>query len=182
MTLTAIVTAGGAPVTAGTVQFSDGGIALGAPVVVGANGTAQLITSALGVRTHSLWASYTGSADFLDSADTVNQVVERAPTLTTVVASTNPSNPGESVTFTATVVSLGTPVTSGSVHFLQDGGRVAEDVALVGDPPPGLHRRWWQANTKSLLDTLVMTRTRTVPLTSSSRQSSRLPSPGVPTS
>jgi len=55
------------------------------------------------------------------------------PTATTLVSSVNPSLFGQSVTFTATVLSSGNPVTEGSVTFLDDGTPLASAVFLNGN-------------------------------------------------
>ncbi len=47
VTLTALVTANGSPVTDGTVEFNEGGGALGASVALDASGRASLVTSTL---------------------------------------------------------------------------------------------------------------------------------------
>ncbi|WP_143109848.1 Ig-like domain repeat protein [Agromyces sp. CF514] len=62
VTLTATVVAGGAPASAGTVQFSDGATPLGGPVAVAADGTATLTTSTLAIGSHALTAAYGGTA------------------------------------------------------------------------------------------------------------------------
>ncbi|HWS57978.1 MAG TPA: Ig-like domain-containing protein, partial [Actinotalea sp.] len=61
VTFTATVTSGGTPVTAGTVQLSDGATPLGT-VSLNAAGTATLTTSALSVGTHPITATFSGTA------------------------------------------------------------------------------------------------------------------------
>ena len=121
VTLKATVASGGSPVVAGSVQFSDGGTDLGAPVPVGADGTATLTTSDLSVGSHPITATYGGTADLATSSGSVTQVVNKAETTTELTSSKNPSQVGDAVTFTATVTSGGGPQTSGSVTFAVDG-------------------------------------------------------------
>jgi hypothetical protein len=109
VTFTAKVTSsGGTP--AGSVTFKDGTTTLGTKTLSG--GVATLVTSTLAVGTHSITAVYGGSTDFdASTSPAVSEVTDAAKTTTTVVSSVNPSNLGQSVTFTATVK----PATSGTV-------------------------------------------------------------------
>lgn len=129
VTLRATVTAGDDPVTAGTVQFSDGGTPLGDPVPVDGSGVATLTTSTLSVGTHPITATYSGTATLAASDGVLTQVVNKAVTTTALTSSTNPSDVGESVTFTATITSAGEPVSAGSVQFAVDGTDVGDAVA-----------------------------------------------------
>ena len=54
------------------------------------------------------------------------------PTATTVLSSANPSSLGQSVTFTATVTSGGSPVTAGTVDFIDGATTLVSIVALNG--------------------------------------------------
>jgi Bacterial Ig-like domain (group 3)/Concanavalin A-like lectin/glucanases superfamily len=147
VTFTATVTSsGGTP--AGTVTFYDGTTPLGTgmpahPVVernlpLGAsslrlgenNLQATFTTSSLAVGTHSITASYGGSAAFSPSTSApLIQTVNAASTTTTVTSSLNPSTSGQLVTFTATVTgSGGTP--TGTVSF-NDGTTVLGTPTLV---------------------------------------------------
>lgn len=121
VTLTATVTSNGNPVTAGSVEFTDGATSLGAAVPVNAGGVATLTTSALAVGTHPITASYTGTDEFAESSDDVSQVVNKRDTSTALTSSANPSQAGSSVTFTAVVTANGGAVNAGSVTFAVDG-------------------------------------------------------------
>lgn len=123
VTLTATVTSAGTPVTSGSITFADGVTALGT-VSVNGSGQAVLTTSALTLGAHSITAGYGGAPGFLTSSDSLTQVVNSAATATMLTSSVNPSNFGESVTFTATVTSGGSPVTAGAVTFRIDGSSV----------------------------------------------------------
>jgi streptogramin lyase len=103
------------PATAtGTVTFSDGGTTLGTQPLT--SGSATLTTSSLSAGTHSIIATYNGDVDDAASVSpAVSQVVNPGNTTTALVSSENPSNYGDSVTFTATV-SPGTA--TGTVTFV----------------------------------------------------------------
>ncbi len=133
VTFTATVVSGGSPVNAGSVQFSDGGSALGGPVGLAADGTATFTTSALAVGTHPILATYSGTANFASSSGSVSQVVNQLATTTTLTSDTNPSSAGQAVTFTATVVSGGSPVATGSVQFSDGGSALGGPVTLASD-------------------------------------------------
>ncbi|MBZ5552579.1 MAG: Ig-like domain repeat protein, partial [Acidobacteriia bacterium] len=118
VTLTANVTSTGAGTITGTVTFHDGAATIGAGTISG--GTATLILTTLTVGTHSLTASYPGDGAFNFGPSTsapVSQVVNPLPTTTALTSSLNPSNSGQSVTFTATVSTTATGTPTGSVTF-----------------------------------------------------------------
>jgi hypothetical protein len=101
----------GTALPTGTVQFSVDGTAVGGPVTLNASGAASFASSTLSIGTHSITAVYTpDSTSFTTSSATaLNQVVSKATLGQNGVAnialnsSPNPSNVGQSVTFTATV-------------------------------------------------------------------------------
>jgi trimeric autotransporter adhesin len=101
----------GTALPTGTVQFSVDGTAVGGPVTLNGSGAATLTSGALTVGTHSITAVYTpDSTSFTGSSATaLSQVVSKATLGQNGVAnialnsSPNPSNVGQSVTFTATV-------------------------------------------------------------------------------
>ncbi|CCH78798.1 exported hypothetical protein [Nostocoides japonicum T1-X7] len=116
VTFTADVTAGGDPVTTGTVTFSVDGVD-GAPTALGGDGTATLLVPTFDAGTHTAVAHYDGSATLATSDDSLDQVVDLVDTATTLTTDPNPSTVGQSVTLTATVTAGGDPVTSGTVEF-----------------------------------------------------------------
>ena len=134
VTFTATVT-GASPT--GTVNFTDGGVSLAgcsAAALTGAGNarTAACTTAALVAGTRSIVAAYAGDAGNVASTSaTLSQVVNKKATTTTQVSSLNPSAPGASVTFTATVT--GTSPT-GTVNFTDGGTSIAgcAAVALTG--------------------------------------------------
>jgi uncharacterized delta-60 repeat protein len=111
----------------GTVNFFDGATPLGSAVI--SSDAATLTTSSLGGGSHSISAVYAGDSNYLGATSNVlNQTVDVAPTTTSVISSTNPSERGASVTFTATVTSGAT----GNVTFF-DGVSALGTVALSGN-------------------------------------------------
>jgi hypothetical protein len=97
---------GNATVPTGSANFLDGSTTLGSGTLNG-SGAATYQTSSLAAGSHSITAVYAGDTNFNGStssllAQVVNAVVLPATT-TTVASSLNPSNPGQSVTFTAAV-------------------------------------------------------------------------------
>ncbi len=133
VTFTATVTNGADPVTTGTVEFTDGATSLGAPVPLDANGQATLTTSALATGTHTITATYSGTAELATSTGSVVQVVTDADTTTALTSSANPSIFGEAVTFTATVT-----VTNGPSAGPADAGTVTftDGATPLGVPVP----------------------------------------------
>jgi hypothetical protein len=135
VTLTATVKSPAAGAISGSVTFTDGATMLGVNTL-DSNGMATLTTSALGVGTHMLTASYSGGSNssFADSTSTtVAQVVTTDVTATTLVSSSNPSVSGQPVTFTATVAAVapGTGTPTGSVQFM-DGTTMLGTAMLDG--------------------------------------------------
>ncbi|MGQ3038126.1 MAG: Ig-like domain repeat protein [Neoaquamicrobium sediminum] len=122
VTFTAMVTAvsgGGTPT--GTVTFTVDGTAQ-APVTLDGSGQATFTTASLAPGSKTIEAAYSGDTTYTGSTDTLTQTVEQIATTTALTSSQNPSNGGDSVTFTATVTAAsggGTP--TGTVTFTVDG-------------------------------------------------------------
>ncbi len=145
VTFTVVVQTGaGTGKLSGTVTFFDGTAALASGVVPDAQGsmvTAIYSTASLGVGKHSISVMYSGDAGHLGSSSTaangaglqqpplIEDILEG--TSTKVVSSADPSAPGESVTFTATVAALpvGGVTPDGSITFM-DGTTILANVAL----------------------------------------------------
>ena len=123
--LTATVT----PSTAtGTVIFKDGGTQIGSPVSL-SGGVAVLNYSASALGRHLLTAVYSGdSSDLTSTSSAVTQVVNQAPTTTTLSSASNPSTYGQAIIFTATVSS---PSATGIVT-LMDGSTSLATAAPTG--------------------------------------------------
>jgi len=128
---TAVVTSSaGAPPDGETVSFMKGATLLGTGTLSG--GSASFTTSALPVGTNSITAVYGGDPNFAGSkSKAVSQVVNKATTTTTLTSSLNPSNFGQSVTFTATVTPQFGGNVTGTVTFY-DGTTLLKTVALSG--------------------------------------------------
>jgi Big-like domain-containing protein len=98
----------------------------------GSNGAAQgsVSVSTLSVGSHNIFASYSGDATFrsTQTANSLNQQVLAAGvtgTTTSLMSSRNPSEAGQSVTFTATVTAdSGTVTPSGNVSFQDNGSQI----------------------------------------------------------
>jgi Bacterial Ig-like domain (group 3) len=107
--------------SAGTVQFKDAGTAMGSAVTVSASGVATYTTATLAVGTQAITAVYSGSGTkwATSTSSSLSQVVNGAPTTTTLTASPNPNSYGTAATLKATVActasGCGTP--AGTVKF-----------------------------------------------------------------
>jgi hypothetical protein len=102
----------------GSVTFTIDGVSQ-TPVSL-SGGAATFPTSTLSAGSHSVQATYSGNSNFGGStSSTLTQTVSGASTTTAVTSSTNPSNFGQSVTFTATITP--SPGNNGSITFVIDG-------------------------------------------------------------
>lgn len=132
LTFTATVTGAGKP--GGTVTFMDGTTTLGSSTL-NASGVATFTDSVLAVGAHSITANYAGDANDLASVSSVlSETVNKAATSLTLASSLPTSNPGQSVTFTATlsVVSPGAGSLGGTIQFQIDGSNYGTLVAVSG--------------------------------------------------
>ena len=98
-----------------TVAFYDGTAKIGTGTIT--RGVASLTTSSLAVKKHNIKANYPGSPFSQPSSGTVTQVVQKYPTTTSLTSIPNPSNYGQTVTFTATVTQSGPYAVTGKVKF-----------------------------------------------------------------
>jgi large repetitive protein len=95
-------------------------------------GSASYTTSTLPAGTNYIKAVYGGDLNFGGStSNTVSQVVNKATTTTTLASSQNPSNFGQSVTFTASVAPQFSGTVKGSVTFY-DGTTILKTASLSG--------------------------------------------------
>jgi uncharacterized membrane protein len=114
----------------GIVTLSDGSTVLGTAAL--SSGTAIFNSSSLSVGTHTITASYAGDNNFGSSTSAaVTQIVNQTGTTTTLAASPNPANFGQTVTLTATItpVAPGAGTATGTVAFL-DGATTLGTVTL----------------------------------------------------
>ncbi|MEO7033416.1 MAG: Ig-like domain-containing protein [Polyangiaceae bacterium] len=110
----------------GTVTFKEGVNTLGTGDLDGM-GVALYATSTLSGGNHTISAVYDGDPNHAAASGSFNQVVAPAATTTTLKSNTNPSLPGQTVLFTATVLGSGAaPV--GSVTF-------TEGALMLGSSP-----------------------------------------------
>ena len=125
VTLTATVApTAGAANPDGTVSFSLDGTQLGNSVVSTTDGvsSASMLLTTLPLGSDSVTASYGGSADFLASTSVGSTVtVTKAMTTLGLLASTNPSTPGQPATLTATVFPGTGSGETGTVSFFDNG-------------------------------------------------------------
>jgi len=130
VTFTAVVAP--APADGETVAFWQGKTYLGTGTLSGGTATYAVSTLAPG-GTDTIKAEYPGDTTLgTSTSNSVAQVVGPAPTSTTLVSSQNPSEPGQAVTFTATVTQAqygGTP--TGNVSFYNGSVRLGA-VTLSG--------------------------------------------------
>jgi hypothetical protein len=108
----------------GIVTFLDNGTPVGTGTL-DPTGTATLPVSNLAIGPHPITASLTASTNFTAATtNTLSQLINPAPlgTVTNLISSINPSMVGQTVTFTATVVTTppAGPI-SGTVVFTIDG-------------------------------------------------------------
>jgi uncharacterized repeat protein (TIGR03803 family) len=131
VTFTAVVTSkAGTPPDGETVSFMEGKTVLGTGTL--SSGSASYTTSTLKVGTNSITAVYGGDSNFAGSTSkAVKQVVSKATTTSTLVSSLNPSNVGQSVTFTASVTPQFSGTVTGKVAFY-DGTTLLKSVSLSG--------------------------------------------------
>jgi uncharacterized repeat protein (TIGR03803 family) len=131
VTFTAVVSSNlGAPPDGETVSFMNGKTTLGTGTLSG--GSASLQTSTLKVRTTKVTAVYAGDSNLSGSTSkAVSQVVNKATTTTILASSLDPSNPGQSVTFTARVTPEFAGTVTGTVTFY-DGTTKLKAVSVSG--------------------------------------------------
>jgi len=121
----------GMPPDGETVTFMNSKKVLGTGSLSG--GSAIFTTSTLNVGTIAVTAVYTGDATFGGGMSrVVKQVVSKATTTASLASSQNPSNSGQSVTFTASVAPQFSGKVTGTVTFF-DGATLLKTVAVSGD-------------------------------------------------
>jgi len=97
------------------VTFFDRTTALASVALAG--GKAAYSTSTLSGKTHYIKAKFSGNTFFNSSSATVTQTVLKYATTTGLTSNPNPSNYGQTVTFTATVTLSGIYALTGQVKF-----------------------------------------------------------------
>ncbi len=107
VTITATVTSA----ATGTVTFTSGGATLGTGTLSG--GTVSITTATLPVGTDTITATYSGDTSYNTGTATTTETVTKTTPTVTLTSSLNPSDYGQSVTFTATLPTTAT----GTVTF-----------------------------------------------------------------
>ncbi len=124
VTFTATVTAQVSGTPTGTITFSDGATVLGQGTLT--SGTASFSTASLTFGSHSITASYSGDSSFTGSVSaSLNQIVQKANTTTTLSAVPTAANVNQSVTLTATVTPGTSGFPTGTVTFLDGTTQIA---------------------------------------------------------
>ncbi len=128
-TVTVVRTAPATGVAAGTVTFTDAGVAIAGCIDVAlVGGTAPCSETLAAAGVHSIVATFTGDADDQGSvAPALPEQVNPDATTTTVTSSPNPSAVGSAVTITVTVKAIdpGSGNPTGSVVILSNGTALA---------------------------------------------------------
>ncbi|HEX3235655.1 MAG TPA: YDG domain-containing protein [Gemmatimonadales bacterium] len=126
----------------GSIQFKIDGSNFGSPVTLSAGVAASGSTNSLAVGAHPVAAVYTPDAPsapkFASSTSTViaTQTVNQALSTTTLTSSVNPSVFGQSITLTATVKNGATPITVGSISFIEGGTCTTPGTSLQSNQTP----------------------------------------------
>lgn len=114
----------------GTISFFANGNTL-ATAPVNANGLASATVSTLTAGTYGITAGYGGSTEYAAStSNSITESVVATNTITTLIASPNPSAPAQPVTFTAAISSTsGTGTPTGTVTF-KDGANTLATISV----------------------------------------------------
>ncbi len=130
VTLTATVTAALSGTPNGSVEFFSNGSLVGTGTL--ASGKATFSISTLTVKTHTIIAEYVGNTDFITSSSSgISEVVNKANSSAVVVASVNPSEFNQPITFTATISPAFSGTPTGTVTFEKNGSSFGT-ATLVG--------------------------------------------------
>jgi hypothetical protein len=96
------------------------------------SGQATFATTALSAGVHSITAEYAGTENFGASVSSaVSQSVGKAGTATALNSSPNPSTPGQTVNFVATVTGQYGGAVTGTVTFKQGKNKVLGTASVV---------------------------------------------------
>lgn len=106
-------------IISGSVQLFDNAVGLGNPASI-SNGSVQITIPALSVGTHNIIATYAAGTNFGGSSSaTLTQIVNKAPTSTTLAVSPSSTQSGSQIVLTAVVAvpSPGSGTPTGNVVF-----------------------------------------------------------------
>jgi len=127
-----VVNPAGAVTPTGSLTFLDGTTIL-STVTLDSTGSASLSTSFTTAGSHRISTQYSGDGNYFPStASTLTEIIENNPTTVSLASSLNPSNFGQSVTFTATVTAQSGTTPTGAVNFIGSGTVLATAVPLNG--------------------------------------------------
>ncbi len=130
VTVTATVLAGGAPVTAGTVSFSEGSTVLAPGAGLNSQGQASFVATGLSAGNHTMVATYSGAPGYAGGQGSVVQAVNLPPSVVTATYSPAVPVQGQPTTFSVLVTSYGYPVTTDGPVSIKENG-----VVLAGPVP-----------------------------------------------
>ena len=118
VTLSATVAKTASATPTGSVTFMNGSSSLGA-ASLDSTGTASMTISTLAVGSYSVVGSYSGDSNYgAAQSSAASLQVMAAATSTSLSATPDPANVGQSVTLTAVVGDSGGPTPSGTVTFM----------------------------------------------------------------
>ncbi len=112
-----VTVSGGASTPTGNVTFKDGSTVIGTTQVLDGAGQAQVSISTLSAGVHTISAAYEGDGTHQAGTGSISYTVNAAATSVALASSANPSAPGQSVMFTATVTSAVSGTITGTVTF-----------------------------------------------------------------
>jgi len=118
LTLTATVTAGGSPVTTGTVTFTEGANTVASSIGLDSSGIATYTSSAFTAGSHTVIASYGGDVTYATSTSSpLTFTVAAIPTTTTGTALPSSVAGGFGLSLVVNVLPGGATITGVSVHL-----------------------------------------------------------------
>ncbi len=141
ITFTATVTntssTSGAPT--GNITFSDGATVLATqPLTSSGNttATAAFSTSTLAVGSHTITATYVATGAFSPGTAALTQVINALASVTTLTATPNPANFGQTVTLVAGVIGAivtgAAPIPAGTITFYDGATQLASTPLIAG--------------------------------------------------
>jgi Bacterial Ig-like domain (group 3)/FG-GAP-like repeat len=101
----------------GTYTVLDGTETIGTGAITASNNTFTLSGPFSPARTHTFTVNYSGDTNHASSTSTLSEIINAAPSTTSLATSANPASYGQAITFTATInptVAAGVPEFSSS--------------------------------------------------------------------
>ena len=116
----------------GTVTFKDWDTTIAKNIPLVGN-KATFNTSSLPAGIHNISATYNGDDSFASSSDNLNQMIKKSSSTIKIISSLNPSNRGQSITFTTTVsaVSPAIGIPTGRVIFKDGNTTIGEGMINI---------------------------------------------------